>query len=71
MHRERPLGQGHNKLVARTRNRPIASGAVSPTAALVFLAAQLGAGAGILLQLNDFSKALGASSLRWWRRIRR
>ena len=52
-----------DKLVARTRNRPIASGAVSPTAALVFLAAQLGAGAGILLQLNDFSKALGASSL--------
>ena len=52
-----------DKLVARTRNRPIASGAVSPTAALVFLVAQLGAGAGILLQLNDFSKALGASSL--------
>lgn len=50
-------------LVARTRNRPIASGAVSPTAATVFLGAQLLAGLGILLRLNDFSVALGASSL--------
>jgi 4-hydroxybenzoate polyprenyltransferase len=50
-------------LVARTRNRPIASGAVSPTAACVFLGVQLLAGLGILLRLNDFSVALGASSL--------
>ena len=52
-----------DKLVARTRNRPIASGAVSPLSALVFLSGQLGAGLIILLQLNDFSKVLGASSL--------
>lgn len=52
-----------DKLVARTRNRPIASGAVSPAAATAFLGAQLGAGLAVLLQLNDFSKLLGASSL--------
>ena len=52
-----------DKLVARTRNRPIASGAISPLNALVFLSGQLAAGLAILLQLNDFSKALGASSL--------
>eukprot|EP00850_Spirogloea_muscicola_P003529 SM000014S00317 [mRNA] locus=s14:636460:639298:- [translate_table: standard] len=49
--------------VARTRGRPIASGAISPTAALAFLAAQLSVGLVILLQLNHFSCVLGASSL--------
>lgn len=52
-----------DKLVARTRNRPIASGAVSPTRAVAFLGAQLTLGLGVLLQLNEFSVALGAASL--------
>ena len=49
--------------VARTRNRPIASGAISVPKAVVFLGAQLGLGLMVLLQLNDYSKILGASSL--------
>jgi 4-hydroxybenzoate polyprenyltransferase len=49
--------------VARTRHRPIASGAVSHRAALVFLGAQLTAGLGILLQLNPYSQSVGAASL--------
>jgi 4-hydroxybenzoate polyprenyltransferase len=49
--------------VARTRGRPIPSGAVSVTAAAIFLAAQCAIGLAILLQLNRFSIVLGASSL--------
>lgn len=49
--------------VARTRNRPIASGAISVPKAVAFLGAQLGLGLIVLLQLNDYSKILGASSL--------
>eukprot|EP00854_Cymbomonas_tetramitiformis_P007044 gene7044-8400_t len=49
--------------VARTRTRPIASGAISPFQALVFLGVQLSFGLGILLQLNWYSQVLGASSL--------
>ncbi|CEG02130.1 UbiA prenyltransferase family [Ostreococcus tauri] len=49
--------------VARTRNRPIASGAVSVPMAVAFLGAQLALGLGVLVQLNDYSKILGASSL--------
>lgn len=52
-----------DKQVERTKNRPIASGAISPPAAIVFLSAQLLAGLGILVQLNDFSKVVGAASL--------
>ena len=52
-----------DRMVARTRDRPIASGAVTPLNALAFLGAQLGLGLGVLLQLNDLSVALGASSL--------
>ena len=52
-----------DKKVARTRTRPIASGAVSPLAASAFLGAQLVAGLGVLLQFDDFTRALGASSL--------
>ncbi len=49
--------------VARTRNRPVASGAISVTGALLFLAAQCLLGLLILLQLNWFAVWLGASSL--------
>jgi len=49
--------------VARTRGRPIPSGAVRVKAAVVFTAAQCAIGLVILLQLNRFSIALGAASL--------
>lgn len=49
--------------VARTADRPIASGAVSPLAALIFLAVQLAIGLAILLQLNQPSWAIGAAVL--------
>ena len=49
--------------VARTRDRPIPSGAVSVTGAWIFLALQLAAGLAILLQLSRFSVWLGAGSL--------
>jgi 4-hydroxybenzoate polyprenyltransferase len=45
--------------VARTRTRPIASGAVSLTRAAVFLALQLAAGAAMLLSLNRLAILLG------------
>jgi 4-hydroxybenzoate polyprenyltransferase len=45
--------------VARTRTRPIASGAVSMTQAAVFLALQLAAGAAILLSLNRLAILFG------------
>jgi 4-hydroxybenzoate polyprenyltransferase len=49
--------------VARTRTRPIPSGAVSVKQAWLFLAAQCFVGLAILLQLNLTAIALGASSL--------
>ena len=49
--------------VARTRDRPIPSGAVSVTQALVFLAALLATGLIILLQFNAAAVAVGALSL--------
>jgi 4-hydroxybenzoate polyprenyltransferase len=49
--------------VARTRGRPIPSGAVSLRAAGIFLAAQCTIGSIILLCLNWYSVALGAASL--------
>jgi 4-hydroxybenzoate polyprenyltransferase len=49
--------------VARTRGRPIPSGAVGVRAALVFLLAQCLLGLAILLQLNRFAIMLGAASL--------
>ncbi|MGH6870303.1 MAG: 4-hydroxybenzoate octaprenyltransferase [Rhizomicrobium sp.] len=49
--------------VARTRSRPIPSGAVSVRKAWLFLAAQCAAGLAVLLQLNRFSIVLGAASL--------
>lgn len=52
-----------DKQVARTKDRPLVSGAVSQTGAMIFLAAQLSLALGVLLQLNCYSVALGASSM--------
>jgi 4-hydroxybenzoate polyprenyltransferase len=52
-----------DRLVERTRHRPLASGAVTPFRALVFLAGLLSVGLAILLQLNWAAVALGAASL--------
>ena len=49
--------------VARTRGRPIPSGAVGVRGAWIFLALQLAAGLAILLQLNKLAILLGAGSL--------
>ncbi|PIN15521.1 Para-hydroxybenzoate-polyprenyl transferase [Handroanthus impetiginosus] len=49
--------------VERTRLRPIASGVLTPFQGICFLGFQLLLGLGILLQLNNFSRVLGASSL--------
>ena len=49
--------------VARTRTRPIASGAVSVKQALMFLAALLAIGAVILLSMNRAAILLGVSVL--------
>ncbi|KAE8780106.1 4-hydroxybenzoate polyprenyltransferase, mitochondrial [Hordeum vulgare] len=49
--------------VERTKSRPFASGALTPTQGVCFLGGQLLLGLGILLQLNNFSRVLGASSL--------
>lgn len=49
--------------VARTRGRPIPSGAVSVRAASVFLMAQCAAGLLVLLQLNPLTILIGAASL--------
>nr|XP_051210714.1 4-hydroxybenzoate polyprenyltransferase, mitochondrial-like isoform X1 [Lolium perenne]XP_051210720.1 4-hydroxybenzoate polyprenyltransferase, mitochondrial-like isoform X1 [Lolium perenne] len=49
--------------VERTKTRPFASGALTPTQGVCFLGSQLLLGLGILLQLNNFSRVLGASSL--------
>lgn len=52
-----------DRQVERTRERPLASGELTQLDALVFLAAQLGVGAQVLLQLNGYSIGLGAASL--------
>ncbi|XP_047322319.1 4-hydroxybenzoate polyprenyltransferase, mitochondrial [Impatiens glandulifera] len=49
--------------VDRTKSRPIASGLITPFQGLSFLGFQLLLGLGILLQLNNYSRILGASSL--------
>ena len=49
--------------VARTRTRPIPSGAVSVRGAVVFLAMELFVGLGILAMFNSFTIALGVASL--------
>lgn len=55
--------QDLDKKVARTRTRPLASGAVTNLQAVAWLAAQLAAGLGVLVQLNPYSQIVGASSL--------
>jgi 4-hydroxybenzoate polyprenyltransferase len=49
--------------VARTRNRPIASGRISRTQAFLFLCGLCLLGLGILLQFNRFTILLGMASL--------
>lgn len=49
--------------VVRTRSRPLASGALKPWQALVFLAGLLLASLFILLQLNDVTVVMGIASL--------
>ena len=49
--------------VARTRDRPLPSGAVSVRGAVVFLVVLLAAGLAILLTLKPFAIAVGAASL--------
>ncbi|KAJ8747289.1 hypothetical protein K2173_011554 [Erythroxylum novogranatense] len=49
--------------VDRTKLRPVASGLLTPFQGLCFLGFQLLLGLGILLQLNNYSRVLGASSL--------
>jgi 4-hydroxybenzoate polyprenyltransferase len=52
-----------DRMVPRTAGRPLASGALRPRQALVFLAALLLAGLTVLSQLNGLAQALGAASL--------
>jgi 4-hydroxybenzoate polyprenyltransferase len=52
-----------DRKVARTAGRPLASGALRPRHALVFLAVLLLAGLAVLLQLNRLSQGLGVASL--------
>ncbi len=52
-----------DRQVERTRGRPIASGAVSPMQALVFLALLCAIGLAVLLQLNALAIWLGVLSL--------
>jgi 4-hydroxybenzoate polyprenyltransferase len=57
------VDRDYDARVARTAARPIPSGQVGVTAAFAFLALQCLAGLVVLLQLNWFTVALGASSL--------
>ncbi|WJZ80242.1 hypothetical protein VitviT2T_000176 [Vitis vinifera] len=57
------LDQDIDPKVERTKLRPIASGILTPFQGLSFLGFQLLLGLGILLQLNNDSRILGASSL--------
>jgi 4-hydroxybenzoate polyprenyltransferase len=52
-----------DRLVARTAGRPLASGAIRPRQALMFLVALLACGLMILLSLNRLAQLLGIASL--------
>lgn len=61
--------------VARTKNRPLASGKIKPWQAIIFMLLQLGIGAWILLQLSPLAIYLGLGTLPlialypWMKRI--
>ncbi|KAM0854868.1 hypothetical protein ACQ4PT_050152 [Festuca glaucescens] len=57
------LDRNIDNKVERTKSRPFASGVLTPSQGVCFLGCQLLLGLGILLQLNNFSRVLGASSL--------
>jgi 4-hydroxybenzoate polyprenyltransferase len=52
-----------DRRVARTAGRPLASGAIRPRQALIFLVVLLGCGLLVLLSLNRLAQALGVASL--------
>ena len=52
-----------DRRVARTAGRPLASGAIKPRQALVFLAVLLLCGLAVLLSLNRLAQVLGVASL--------
>lgn len=57
------LDRDIDSLVERTKLRPVASGLLTPFQGISFLGFQLLLGLGILHQLNNYSRILGASSL--------
>ncbi|KAG4992823.1 hypothetical protein JHK87_026280 [Glycine soja] len=57
------LDRDIDTMVERTKLRQVASGLLTPFQGLCFLGFQLLLGLGILLQLNSYSRVLGASSL--------
>ncbi|KAI5335674.1 PREDICTED: 4-hydroxybenzoate [Prunus dulcis] len=57
------LDRDIDTMVERTKLRPVASGLLTPFQGICFLGFQLLLGFGILLQLNNYSRVLGASSL--------
>src|SRR3984893_8699993 len=52
-----------DRMVARTAGRPLASGAIAPRQALVFLSVLLACGLVVLLSLNGVAQKLGVGSL--------
>ena len=59
-----------DRMVARTAGRPLASGALRPRQALVFLAVLLLVGLAILLQLNPLARRWARRRCCWSRCIR-
>ncbi|XP_031838874.1 ubiquinone biosynthesis protein COQ2, mitochondrial [Nomia melanderi] len=55
--------QDIDSMVARTKDRPLVTGEISPLQSFAFLGSQLTLGLLVLLQLNLYSIILGASSL--------
>ena len=58
-----PIDRDIDGKVERTRDRPLASGRVSPIQALLFMAAQALIGLAVLLTFNNFAIVLGLLSL--------